>query len=354
MNIIVCIKRVPMTQEVDLEIDGAGTGVATDDLAFLINDWDNYAVEEAVQIQETLSGTVTAVTVGSEEDEEVLRRALAMGADRAVRIDPGDRPLDSFVVSRLLAAAVADMEHDLVLTGVQADDDNAGAVGVSSDARRDDTLPGNKLVGGIDGGAALANATLEYCAAGAGQQVRVKPHAYPWSNPLLVDAGGLYVAYDDDSIVMGEAGLEVDWGVFPGNGVLAFDGDHWFVVYDDETIGGGGGMLHVLVDGETIVAAPGGGIHVIAAWPLVTNEHGVGLLHGDSLDATIGGLNVKCKPGGGVAYDHEGVYVTGLTASDISDFADAVDARIAAALANHTMGGADETGPPCANWSPVT
>ena len=130
MNIVVCVKRVPMTQEVDLEIDGTGKDVKKDALAYVVNDWDNYAIEEAVLLQEKLGGTATAITIGTEEDEEVLRRALAVGADRAVRIDPGDLELDGFVVSRLLAAAVKDLEHDLVLTGVQADDDNCGMVGI--------------------------------------------------------------------------------------------------------------------------------------------------------------------------------------------------------------------------------
>lgn len=130
MNIIVCIKRVPMTQEVDLEVDGTGKDVKKDALAYLINDWDNYAVEEAVLLQEKFGGAVTAITIGPEDDEEILRRALAMGADRAIRIDPGELDLDGFVLSRLLAGAIKDLEYDLILTGVQADDDNAGMVGI--------------------------------------------------------------------------------------------------------------------------------------------------------------------------------------------------------------------------------
>jgi electron transfer flavoprotein beta subunit len=130
MNIVVCVKRVPMTQEVDLEIDGTGKDVKKDALAYIVNDWDNYAIEEAVLLQEKLGGTATAITIGTEDDEEVLRRALAVGMDRAIRIDPGDLELDGFVISKLLAAAIKGLEHDLVLTGVQADDDNCGMVGI--------------------------------------------------------------------------------------------------------------------------------------------------------------------------------------------------------------------------------
>jgi electron transfer flavoprotein beta subunit len=130
MNIIVCIKRVPMTQEVDLEIDQNGRGVKTEALAYVINDWDNYCIEEAVRLQETFGGTVTAITIGSEDDEEILRRALAMGADRSIRIEPGARELDGFVISNILAKVIQGMAYDLVLTGVQADDDNSGMVGI--------------------------------------------------------------------------------------------------------------------------------------------------------------------------------------------------------------------------------
>jgi electron transfer flavoprotein beta subunit len=130
MDIVVCVKRVPLTQEVDLEIDVSGKDIRKDSLAYFINEWDNYAIEEAVLLKEKHGGTVTAVNVGNEDDEEVLRRCLAMGADRAVRIDPGDLGMDAFVTSRILAEVIKDLEYDLVFTGVQADDDNSGMVGV--------------------------------------------------------------------------------------------------------------------------------------------------------------------------------------------------------------------------------
>jgi electron transfer flavoprotein beta subunit len=130
MEIVVCVKRVPMTQEVDLEIDPRKKDVRKDMLAYVINEWDNYAIEEAILLKEKSGGNVTAVTVGSEEDEEVLRRCLAMGADKALRIDPGDLVLDPSVLSRVLAEAVRGIPYDLILTGVQADDLNEGSVGV--------------------------------------------------------------------------------------------------------------------------------------------------------------------------------------------------------------------------------
>lgn len=130
MNIIVCVKRVPLTQEVDLQIDTGGKDIRKDLLAHVMNEWDNYAIEEAVLLKEKLNGDVTALTIGGKEDEEVLRRCLAMGADRAIRINPGGLEMDAFSCSRILAEVIRGLSYDLVLTGVQADDFNDGAVGI--------------------------------------------------------------------------------------------------------------------------------------------------------------------------------------------------------------------------------
>ena len=130
MDTVVCVKRVPLTHEVDLEIDDSRRSVRQDALSYVINEWDSYAVEAAVQLKEEMGGTVTAITVGSEDDEEVLTRCLAMGADSAIRIDAGERTPDSYVISRILAEVIRDLEHDLVLTGVQAEDDGQALVGI--------------------------------------------------------------------------------------------------------------------------------------------------------------------------------------------------------------------------------
>src|SRR5271167_4184887 len=84
MEILVCVRRVPDTAENEIALNRAGNDIERDDLVYSINEWDNYAVEEALQIVAKAGGNVTVVTVGSDEDEEVLRREMAMGASRGV------------------------------------------------------------------------------------------------------------------------------------------------------------------------------------------------------------------------------------------------------------------------------
>ena len=86
VEIIVCIRRVPDLSEAEIEIGRDGVSLDDDDLDYDVNEWDNFAIEAAVQLKEEHGGRVTAMTVGDEESEDVLRRALAMGADEAVHL----------------------------------------------------------------------------------------------------------------------------------------------------------------------------------------------------------------------------------------------------------------------------
>jgi len=132
MNIIVCVKRVPETAEADIAIRKDGAGIEPKDLVFTINEWDNYAVEEAIRLKEKFGGTVTAVSLGPAEADEVLRRCLAMGADKALRLtDPAFDGSDALATAGILARAIKDIPFDLILCGVQADDDGCGTVGVA-------------------------------------------------------------------------------------------------------------------------------------------------------------------------------------------------------------------------------
>ncbi len=130
MDIIVCVKRVPETAEADLVIDGTGKDIQKGGLVFDINEWDNYAVEEAVLLKEKHGGSVTVISMGPEEANETLRRALAMGADEAIRLtDPAFSGSDGHAIARVLSQAIQPLSYDLILTGVQAEDDGYGQVG---------------------------------------------------------------------------------------------------------------------------------------------------------------------------------------------------------------------------------
>jgi electron transfer flavoprotein beta subunit len=131
MNIVVCIKQVPEVTDAELEINDEETEILKEDLVSDINEWDNYAVEEAVRIKEAHGGKVTVVTLGDEDSEDVLRGALAMGADEAIRIDEeGFELSDAAGIAQGLYRAVWDLSFDLVLTGTQSSDDGWGQVGL--------------------------------------------------------------------------------------------------------------------------------------------------------------------------------------------------------------------------------
>jgi len=132
MNIVVCVKNVPEVAEEELEINDEGADVEREELGFAINEWDNYAVEEAVRIKEALGGKVTVVTIGNDDDEDVLRRSLAMGADEAILVDGEDLAgVDASAVSLILSRVLKPLEFDLALCGAQAADDGFGQVGVA-------------------------------------------------------------------------------------------------------------------------------------------------------------------------------------------------------------------------------
>jgi electron transfer flavoprotein beta subunit len=129
MEILVCVTRVPDTAENEIEVNTDGSDIERDDLVYSVNEWDNYAVEEAIQIVDRLGGSVTVVTVGEEDDEEILRREMAMGANNGLLLsDEAFAGSDGKGVAAILKAAVAQGNYDLILTGAQADA-GAGEVG---------------------------------------------------------------------------------------------------------------------------------------------------------------------------------------------------------------------------------
>lgn len=132
MKILVCIKQIP-----DLESrfrpNAAGTWYSETDLAFRMNEYDEYAVEQAVRVKESLGDApeVTVISIGPDRVAEALKKALAMGCDRAVHIqDPAAHEKDPWQVSGLLAAFARDKGFDLIFTGLQSQDRGSAQVGV--------------------------------------------------------------------------------------------------------------------------------------------------------------------------------------------------------------------------------
>jgi electron transfer flavoprotein beta subunit len=131
MEILVCVKRVPDSAENEIEVKPGGTDIKRDDLVYSVNEWDNYAVEEAIQIVDRVGGSVTVVTIGNEESEEVVRREMAMGANSGLMlVDPAFEGSDGRGIAAILKAAVQKGKYDLVLTGAQADDGAAQVGGM--------------------------------------------------------------------------------------------------------------------------------------------------------------------------------------------------------------------------------
>lgn len=131
MEILVCARRVPDTSENEIEINAAGNDIERDEVVYSINEADNYAVEEALQIRDRVGGNVTVVTIGSEDDEEILRRELAMGANHAVLIsDDCFSGSDGRGIATIIAGFVRKGHYDLILTGVQAEEGAAQVGGM--------------------------------------------------------------------------------------------------------------------------------------------------------------------------------------------------------------------------------
>lgn len=129
MKIAVCLKRVP---DMDVRFKIAPSGKAVDEtgLKFDISDFDGYAVEAALQIKEKLNaGEVVVISLGGDVVQETLRKAMSMGADRAVQLKHDGAPVDSFAVATALAAELKDGGYDLIMFGRMSIDTAHGAVG---------------------------------------------------------------------------------------------------------------------------------------------------------------------------------------------------------------------------------
>ncbi len=126
VNIVVLVKQVPDTAT-RIKIASGGTEIERQGVNFVVNPYDEFAIEEALRLREQHQGQVTVLTVGDEKSEEALRTALAMGADEAVRVSAA--ATDSMTTARAIASVVHGLAPDLVIAGKQAVDDDEGQVG---------------------------------------------------------------------------------------------------------------------------------------------------------------------------------------------------------------------------------
>ena len=129
MKILVCMKQVPQ-KDAPLKLNESGTWIR-EDVSYEVNEPDAYALEEALRQKEKHGGEVVVITAGPARASQVLREALAKGADRAIHLDdPAFVTQDAFNIARAFAAAIKDEQFDLIFTGLQSDDYGYAQTGV--------------------------------------------------------------------------------------------------------------------------------------------------------------------------------------------------------------------------------
>ena len=130
MKIVACLKQVP-AKDSPLRLKEDATWIREEDLSYEINEPDSYVLEEALQLKEKHGGEVIALSVGPLRVQQVIREALAKGADRAIHIQEDSRSrTDSYYSARLMAEALRQEGFDLILAGLQSDDIGLGQTGV--------------------------------------------------------------------------------------------------------------------------------------------------------------------------------------------------------------------------------
>lgn len=129
MKAIVCMKQVPDTES-SIRLNGDRTDIERGDLTFVINPYDEYAIEAALQLKEQAGdGEVVLLSIGGSGIKSTLQKGMAMGADRSVHLHLEESTPDSFAVARMLADQLQNMEYDIILFGKEAIDDAAAQVG---------------------------------------------------------------------------------------------------------------------------------------------------------------------------------------------------------------------------------
>ncbi len=120
MNILVCISRVPDTAT-RVAIGADKKNIETKGVKYIVNPYDEFAIEEALQLKQKNGGTVTTLTIGTDQAVDVLRTALAMGSDKAILVK-GDTTKDSYYIAENIAAVAKELNPDLILLGKQSVD----------------------------------------------------------------------------------------------------------------------------------------------------------------------------------------------------------------------------------------
>ncbi|ACN16903.1 EtfB3 [Desulforapulum autotrophicum HRM2] len=129
MEIIVLMKQVPATESF-IEIAQDGKSIKTDNLNWVINPYDEIALEEAIRIKEAHGGNVTVITIGQAGAQDAIRTAMAMGVDNGILInDPKALECDSLGTAKILSETIKKMDYDLIIAGQRAVDDDSYVVG---------------------------------------------------------------------------------------------------------------------------------------------------------------------------------------------------------------------------------
>ena len=130
MNILVCIKQIP-DMESKFKVGGDGTWYDSADLAWRMNEYDEYAVEQAVQLKEKTDGDLTVLCIGPERVKETMKKALAMGCDRGVHVvDDASFKKGPFAIASIIAEFAGPKKFDMIFTGMQSQDRGSAQVGV--------------------------------------------------------------------------------------------------------------------------------------------------------------------------------------------------------------------------------
>jgi electron transfer flavoprotein beta subunit len=129
VNIIACVKQVPDT-DITIKVKPDGSGIDETGIKWIMNTYDEFAVEEALRLKEKFGGEITIVSLGPGRAIQVIRTALAMGADKGIHInDIAFEGTDAYSVASALAAAIKGIPYDIIFCGQRAVDDDCGQVG---------------------------------------------------------------------------------------------------------------------------------------------------------------------------------------------------------------------------------